>query len=223
MVRPVNHLTTIIITARKKWSGPLSKPIIESAVVRDYWSLIIAKMERQNTTTNVESAAKPTVLPATWLDINKHIGLWMIRKPKNVQFAGKSTFPCRPMPCIYELTIKIANAPFVAKLSRGLGCFKATYEPTQVLKISILFSSAFSSIGFPPFQVKGLISAIFVRKPLPTNQICGHILKRTRTPNLSSVGIAGKHLPSNPTFTNTRKLHAINQNKYQYFALTDFQ
>ena len=223
MVRPVNHLTTIIITARKKWSGPLSKPIIESAVVRDYWSLIIAKMERQNTTTNVESAAKPTVLPVIWLDINKPIGLWMIRKPKNVQFAGKSTFPCRPMPCIYELTIKIANAPFVAKLSRGLGCFKATYELTQVLKISILFS-AFSSIDFPSFQVKGLTSAIFVRKPLPTNQICGHILKRTLTLNLSSVGIAGKHLPSNPTFTNTRKLHAINPNEFhQYFALTDFQ
>ena len=141
MVRPVNHLTTIIITARKKWSGPLSKPIIESAVVRDYWSLIIAKMERQNTTTNVENAAKPTALPVIWLDINKRIALWMIRKPRNVQFAGKSTFPCRPMPCIYELTIKIANAPFVAKLSRGLGCFKATYELTQVLKISILFSA----------------------------------------------------------------------------------
>ena len=222
MVRPVNHLTTIIITARKKWSGPLSKPIIESAVVRDYWSLIIAKMERQNTTTNVESAAKPTVLPVIWLDINKPIALWMIKKPKNVQFAGKSTFPCRPMPCIYELTIKIANAPFVAKLSRGLGCFKATYELTQVLKISILFS-AFSSIDFPPFQVKGLTSAIFVRKPLPTNQICGHILKRTLTLNLSSVGIAGKHLPSNPTFTNTRKLPAINPNEYRYFTLTDFQ
>ena len=75
------------------------------------------------------------------------------------------------------------------------------------------FFSASSSIDFPPFQVKGLTSAIFVRKPLPTNQICGHILKRTLTLNLSSVGIAGKHLPSNPTFTNTRKLHAINLNK----------
>ena len=60
--------------------------------------------------------------------------------------------------------------------------------------------------------MKDLTNAIFVQKLLPTNQICGHILKRTRTLNLSSAGIAGKHLPSNPTSTNMKRHLAINQN-----------
>ena len=155
----------------------MSKPIIESVVVVDYWYLT-AKMQTEKTwnitITNVENVAKPTVLPAIWPDISKPIGttnlffvcsslksikmylaltdLWVIRKPKDVRFAEKSTFPCQPMRCIYELTIKIANVPFVVKLSHAHGCFKDTYELTQVHYSEGLFSASLPMVDYHWFS-----------------------------------------------------------------------
>ena len=100
----------------------------------------------------------------TFSEIFKHhillIGLWVIKKPKDVIFVAKSTFPCQPMRCIFELTIKIANVPFVAKLSHAHGYFKATYELIRV-SYSGLFSAShivwklakMSHLDFPNFGI----------------------------------------------------------------------
>ena len=50
------------------------------------------------------------------------------------------------MRCIYKLTIKITNVPFVTKLSHGHGVLKNTYELIQVLLTVALHILAFSFI-----------------------------------------------------------------------------